>query len=127
MTIFIILLLAYGIGVGGIPAHTAASNLLNFNDVSNALNPVINKTCGADIVCATYQIAAVLSLPPILIFSVIGHVVNFLSLVSAVLFGPEIGVQTVPFLDLFFIGIIVLPALYEIFRMARGNASGGTL
>ncbi len=127
MTIFIILLISYGIGVSGVPAQTSANNLLNFNDISRALNPILTKTCGADIVCATFQIGLVLELPAILFFSVINHVVQFLSLVTGVLFGPEVGVQTVPFLDIFFIGAVVLPALYEIFRMARGNASAGTL
>ncbi len=126
MTIFIILLISYGVGVNGVPAQTSANNLLNFNDISRALNPILNKTCGADIVCATFQIGLVLELPAILFFSVINHVVQFLSLVTGVLFGPEVGVQTVPFLDIFFIGVVVLPALYEIFRMARGNASAGT-
>jgi hypothetical protein len=127
MTIFTILLIAYGVGLGGIPAQTSASNLLNFNDISRALNPVLSKQCGSDIVCATFQIGLVLELPAILFFSVINHISLFLTTITGVIFGPEAGIQSVPFLDIFFIGAIVLPALYEVFRMFRGNASGGTL
>ncbi len=133
MTFFIILLIAYGSSVAGVNIQSSINNLFapwpsfqnlfNFKNCSGWDIGCIN----ANVAIATASIAIAIDYPAILFFTLFNRVNAFFSVITTVLFGPEVGVATVPFLDIAFIGVIVLPAAYEIFRMARGNASAGTL
>lgn len=133
MTFFLVLLSAYGISVGGVNVQNALNNVFapfpTFNNVFNFKGCAwYDYNCNTqNIVTATAAIAFVGEYPATLLATIIGRVSSFLSIIVTVLFGPQIGLASVPFLNFAFIGIIVLPAAYEIFRMARGNASAGTL
>ena len=132
MTFFIILLLAYGSSVGGVNVQNSINNLFapwpRLPNTTLAYCQVTDLSCNtSNIVLATEHIAVAANYPSILFFNLLNRVSNFFGAIITVLFGPEAGLVSVPFLDLAFLGIIVLPAIYEIFRMARGNASAGTL
>jgi hypothetical protein len=132
LTFFIILLIAYGTSVGGAGVQNTANNLFKpWPSVPNTTLrycEITDLSCNtSNVVLATEHIAVAIFYPAILLFSVFDRVSSFFGAINTILFGPEVGVATVPFLDIAFLGIIVLPAVYEIFRMARGNASAGTL
>jgi hypothetical protein len=132
MTFFIILLIAYGTSVPSAGVQSTANNLFKpWPAIPNTTLRYCENTdlsCNtANVVLATEHIAVAIFYPAILLFSVFDRVANFFGAINTILFGPEVGVTTVPFLDLAFLGLIVLPAVFEVFRMARGNASAGTL
>ena len=133
--LFGILVTAYGIGIGGPDVQTSYNNIFTspFPDLSAVLNAP-QKNCSVwDIQCnasnvasATAQIALALEYPGIVIFNILGKIVAFGTLLVTVLFGPTVGVASVPFLNLF-VPLMILVGGFEVFRMFRGNASGGTL
>jgi len=132
MTFFIILLIAYGSSIGGVNVSNSVTQL--FAPWPKLGNTVLQQCQNTDIGCntsnlvlVTEHIAVAINYPAILFFTILGRVSNFFGAIITVLFGPEAGLVSVPFLDLAFLGIIVLPAVYEIFRLARGNTSAGTL
>ena len=133
--LFGILVTAYGIGVGGVDVATSYNNIFTspFPDLSSVLNAPQQNCSVYDIRCnaanlstATAQIALAIEYPGIVIFNILGKIVAFGSLLLAVLFGPAVGAASVPFLNLF-IPLMILVGGFELFRMFRGNASGGTL
>lgn len=133
MTFFITLLVAYGTAGGlGINVQASINGLFAPwpNLGTTALRQCQNTDAGCianNLALSTEHIAAAVTYPAILFFNILGRINAFFSAITGVFFGPEVGVQTVPFLDIIFLGIIVLPVTYELFRMARGNASAGTL
>ena len=89
---------------------------------------IIDVFCNAgNVAQATAEVALAIEYPAILLFTILNRVAGFLQIVTAVLFGTESSLVVVPFLDIAVLGILILPAAYELFRMARGNASAGTL
>ncbi len=132
MTFFLILLIGFGTSIGGVSVQNTVTNLFApwpaVPSTGLAFCEKTDLSCNtANIVLATEHIAVAGFYPAILIFNVFDRVSNFFGAINSIVFGPEVGVATVPFLEFAFLGIIVLPAVYEIFRMARGNASAGTL
>lgn len=132
MTFFVILLIAYGTSFGGSSVQGTVNNLFkpwpSVPSTTLRYCEITDLSCNtSNVVLATEHVAVAIFYPAILIFSVFDRVSSFFGAINSILFGPEVGVITVPFLDLFFLGAIVVPAVYEIFRMARGNASAGTL
>jgi hypothetical protein len=132
MTFFLLLLVLFGVSVGGVGAQNTVTNLFKpWPSIPNTGLAYCEKSdiqCNAaNLVLATEHIAVAGFYPAILIFNVFDRISAFFGAIVTVLFGPEAGVASVPTLDFIFLGIIVLPAAYEVFRMARGNASGGTL
>jgi hypothetical protein len=133
LTFFLILLIAYGTSIGGANVQNTINNL--FAPWPSLQGLFAFKNCSWwDITCmnsnvatATAAVAVSIEYPAILFFTLLNRVNSFFAAINTILFGPEVGVATVPFLDIAFLGIIILPAVYEIFRMARGNASAGTL
>jgi len=133
MTFFIVLLTAYGATVAGVDVQGSITNLFA---PWPSLQGLFNfKNCsGFDVFClnqnvatATASIATAIDYPAILFFTILGRISAFSNAILTVLFGPQAGVVSVPYLSFIFFGVIVLPAVYEIFRMFRGNASAGTL
>jgi hypothetical protein len=132
MTFFIVLLVAYGTSLPGANIQNTINSLFApFPKVPDTVLAACQQndlSCQtSNLVLATEHIAVAANYPSILFFDILGRIIGFFSAINTVLFGPQVGVATVPFLTIIFFGIIILPAVYEIFRMARGNASAGTL
>lgn len=131
--IFLMLIIAYGVGVGGINVQNTFNNIFapwpNFGGVFHlAQCGSFDFSCNAqNIQTATAAIAVSIDYPAILFFTIISRISAFGSLLIALFFGPELGVQSVPFMDAFFLFVFVVAPLVEVFRLFRGNSSGSTL
>jgi hypothetical protein len=131
--IFTMFLTAYGASAAGLDLQNSLNSIFAPVNPPNVLfqNP---KGCSffdvgcnaANVALATEQIGVALEYPGILIFTVIGRISAFISLLNTALFGSLAASATVPFLELFEL-IILLGAAVEVFRLARGNSSGSTL
>lgn len=134
LTLLTILLTSYGVSIGGVPAQQALNGIFGpWPSLAGVFPPlkgcnIIDVFCNAgNVAQATAEVALAIEYPAILLFTILNRVAGFLQIVTAVLFGTESSLVVVPFLDIAVLGILILPAAYELFRMARGNASAGTL
>lgn len=131
--IFVLFLTAYGSSVAGVDLLTSLNSIFAPISAPSVLfqNPkgcsFWDVNCNAqNVALATEQIAVAIEYPGYVLFTVIGKISSFVSLVNTALFGSLAASATVPFLELFEL-IILLGAAVEVFRLVRGNSSGSTL
>lgn len=133
--IFVMLVSAFGVGVGG--SNIQAS-------LNNIFAPVVApgvlfqqpKGCSiwdvgcnaANVALATEQVAVALEYPGIIVFTIIGRISSFVGLITSLFFGSANVAQAVPFLPFVEVAILLIVAV-EVFKLARGNSGGvgGTL
>lgn len=130
---FALFLTAYGSSIAGTDLLTSLNSIFAPISAPSVLfqNP---KGCSfwdvncnaANVALATEQIAVAIEYPGYVLFTVIGKISSFVSLVNGALFGSLATSATVPFLTFFEI-ILLLGASVEVFRLVRGNSSGSTL
>lgn len=127
--IFAMLLTAFGASTAGLDLQSS------LNSIFAPINPPSvlfqnQKGCSFfDVACnaanvglATEQVAVALEYPGILIFTLVGRSIAFVTLINQALFGPLAASQTVPFLE-FFELIVLLGAAVEVYELAHPNKS----
>jgi hypothetical protein len=131
--IFTMLLVSYGASTAGLNLQSSLANIFSPVTAPSVLfqNPkgcsFFDVSCNAaNVALATEQVAVALEYPGYFIFTVVGRIVSFVTLINQALFGTLAASATVPFLALFEV-IIILGAAIEVFRLVRGNSSGSTL
>jgi hypothetical protein len=129
--IFAMLLTAYGASTAGLDLVGSLNGI--FAPVSPPAilfqNPkgcsFFDVACNAaNVAQATEQVAVAIEYPGILIFTLVGRTIAFVTLINTALFGTLATSATVPFLELFEL-IILLGAAIEVYELAHPNKSRG--
>lgn len=125
------LLIAYGASAAGINLQSSLNSIFSPVSAPSVLfqNP---KGCSffdvgcnaANVALATEQVAVALEYPGILIFTLVGRTVAFITLINTTLFGALAASNAVPFLELFEL-LILLGAAVEVYELAHPNKSRG--
>src|SRR5690242_13642755 len=129
---FAILLTAYGSATGGPSAQTAINRVVApFPTLPQQVPPtgcgILDFNCQAsNVQKATAYIGAMIGAGVSTFVSILDRISGFGTFVSILLTGPIFGPSAVPYLPLVGGGLLLIVA-FEVFRMFRGNASGGTM
>lgn len=138
--ILTMLLVAYGIAIGGPDIQTNITNLFAPFPSAPPLGPALVNNCSwQDIGCQLVKIGTTPLFAPLeiiggsviwgieVLYSFANRISLFFSVIVTVFFGPQIGVASVPFVSFLFTVIFLIVPAFEFFRLVRGNSSGSTL